>query len=511
MWELVALLLLILAYFFWHKSKTLCAKYPKSLPFLPIVGSLPFLPRRGHMHVNFFKLQERYGPIYSLYLGTTPTVIIGQYQLAKEVLVKKGKEFSGRPQMVTLSLLSDQGKGIAFADSNGAWQLHRKLALSTFGLFRDGDQKLEKIICQEASSLCDLLLTHNQESIDLSQPLFMAVTNIICAICFSISYENNDPILTTIKTFTEGILDGLGHNNLVDVFPWLTIFPNKTLDTIKSYVKVRDEVLSRILENCKEKFSSDAISSLTDILIQAKMNADNNNSSEAQASTAFSDRHILSTVADIFGAGIETTVSVLRWIVAFLLHNPEVMKKIQKEIDQHIGFNCTPTFNDRNRLLMLEATIREVLRIRPVAPVLIPHKANIDSSIGEFTIPKDTHVIINLWALHHSEEEWEQPDEFLPERFLDPTGSHLVTPSLSYLPFGAGPRSCVGEVLARQELFLFMACLLQRFDLDVPDDGQLPSLEGDPKLVFLIHPFRVKLTVRQAWKDAQAEVSTWRS
>lgn len=78
----------------------------------------------------------------------------------------------------------------------------------------------------------------------------------------------------------------------------------------------------------QEKFSSDAISSLTDILIQAKMNADNNNSSEAQASTAFSDRHILSTVADIFGAGIETTVSVLRWIVAFLLHNPKVSERL---------------------------------------------------------------------------------------------------------------------------------------------------------------------------------------
>ncbi|CAO2585755.1 Steroid 17-alpha-hydroxylase/17,20 lyase, partial [Lemmus lemmus] len=367
------------------------------------------------------------------------------------------------------------------------------------------------LVCQEASSLCDLLLTHNRESIDLTQPLFMAVTNIICAICFSISYENNDPMLTTIQTFTEGILDNLSNDNLVDIFPWLTIFPNKALNMMKSYIKVRHEVLSKILEKCKEKFSSDTISSLTDILIQAKMNADNNNSSEDQASNAFSDRHILSTVADIFGAGIETTVSVLRWIVAFLLHNPEVMKKIQKEIDQNIGFNCTPTFNDRYRLLMLEATIREVLRIRPVAPILIPHKANIDSSIGEYTIPKDTHVIINLWALHHSEKEWDQPDQFMPERFLDPTGSHLITPSLSYLPFGAGPRSCVGEVLARQELFLFMACLLQRFDLNVPDDGQLPCLKGDPKVVFLIDPFKVKITVRQAWKDAQAEASTWRS
>ncbi|EGW01962.1 steroid 17-alpha-hydroxylase/17,20 lyase isoform X1 [Cricetulus griseus] len=508
MWELVGLLLLILTYFFWSKSKTLGAKSPKSLPFLPLVGSLPFLPRHGHMHVNFFKLQEKYGPIYSLRLGSTTTVVIGQYQLAKEVLVKKGKEFSSRPQMVTLGLLSDQGKGIAFADSGGPWQLHRKLALSSFALFRDGDQKLEKIICQKASSLCDLLLTHNEESIDLSLPIFNSITNVICVICFGISYENRDPILKTIKSFTEGILDNIGHNNLVDIFPWLQIFPNKTLNKIKKNIKIRDEVLSEILEKCKEKFNSDSMSSLMDLLIQAKMNADNNNTSEDQGSSALSDKHILSTIADIFGAGIETTASVLRWIIAFLLHNPEVKKKIQKEIDQNIGFSRTPTFNDRNHLLMLEATIREVLRIRPVAPMLIPHRANIDLSVGEFSIPKFTSVVINLWALHHNEKEWDQPDRFMPERFLDPTGSHLITPSLSYLPFGAGPRSCIGEVLARQELFLYMAHLLQRFDLDVPDDEQLPCLKGDPKVVFLIEPFKVKITVRQAWKDAQAEVST---
>lgn len=507
MWELVSLLLLLLAYFFWSKSKTPNAKFPRSLPFLPLVGSLPFLPRRGHMHVNFFKLQEKYGPIYSLRLGTTPTVIIGHYQLAREVLIKKGKEFSGRPQMVTLGLLSDQGKGVAFADAGSSWKLHRKLVFSTFTLLKD-DQKLEKLICQEANSLCDLMLTLNGESIDLTIPIFKSVINIICAICFNISYEKKDPKLTTIQTFTEGILDALDNSSLVDIFPWLTIFPNKSLEMIKGYVKIRDKMLIEMVENCKEKFNSESLSSLTDILIQAKMNADNNNTGEGQDPDVFSDRHILTTVEDMFGAGIETTTSVLRWILAFLVHNPEVKKKIQKEIDQYVGFSRTPTFNDRTHLLMLEATIREVLRIRPVAPMLIPHKANIDSSIGDFTIPKDTHVVVNLWALHHDENEWDRPDQFMPERFLDPTGSHLIIPTPSYLPFGAGPRSCIGEALARQELFVFMALILQRFDLDVSDDKQLPCLVGDPKVVFLIHPFKVKITVRQAWKDAQAKVST---
>uniref|UniRef100_A0A8D2AYC8 Steroid 17-alpha-hydroxylase/17,20 lyase n=1 Tax=Sciurus vulgaris TaxID=55149 RepID=A0A8D2AYC8_SCIVU len=407
MWELVALLLLILACVFWPKVRVPGAKYPKSLPYLPLVGSLPFLPRHGHKHVNFFKLQKKYGPIYSFRLGTKTTVIIGNHQLAKEVLVKKGKEFSGRPPVVTLGLLSNQGKGIAFADSNTQWQLHRKLVLGTFALFREGDQKLENIICRETSVLCDHLATHHGQVVDLSLPIFMAILNVICVICFNISYKNGDPELRTIMNFSKGIIDGLENAGLVDIFPWL-----------------------------------------------------------------------------------------------------KVKKKIQEEIDQNVGFSRTPTFSDRSHLLMLEATIREVLRIRPVAPMLIPHKANTDSSIGEYAIDKDTQVIINLWALHHNEEEWNQPDQFMPERFLDPTGSQLISPSLSYLPFGAGPRACVGELLARQELFLLMAWMLQRFDLEVPDNGQLPSLEGDPKVVFLIHPFEVKIKVRQAWKEAQAEVST---
>ncbi|KAI2557118.1 cytochrome P450 family 17 subfamily A member 1 [Homo sapiens] len=407
MWELVALLLLTLAYLFWPKRRCPGAKYPKSLLSLPLVGSLPFLPRHGHMHNNFFKLQKKYGPIYSVRMGTKTTVIVGHHQLAKEVLIKKGKDFSGRPQMATLDIASNNRKGIAFADSGAHWQLHRRLAMATFALFKDGDQKLEKIICQEISTLCDMLATHNGQSIDISFPVFVAVTNVISLICFNTSYKNGDPELNVIQNYNEGIIDNLSKDSLVDLVPWL-----------------------------------------------------------------------------------------------------KVKKKLYEEIDQNVGFSRTPTISDRNRLLLLEATIREVLRLRPVAPMLIPHKANVDSSIGEFAVDKGTEVIINLWALHHNEKEWHQPDQFMPERFLNPAGTQLISPSVSYLPFGAGPRSCIGEILARQELFLIMAWLLQRFDLEVPDDGQLPSLEGIPKVVFLIDSFKVKIKVRQAWREAQAEGST---
>uniref|UniRef100_A0A8B9WZP9 Steroid 17-alpha-hydroxylase/17,20 lyase n=1 Tax=Bos mutus grunniens TaxID=30521 RepID=A0A8B9WZP9_BOSMU len=406
MWLLLAVFLLTLAYLFWPKTKHSGAKYPRSLPSLPLVGSLPFLPRRGQQHKNFFKLQEKYGPIYSFRLGSKTTVMIGHHQLAREVLLKKGKEFSGRPKVATLDILSDNQKGIAFADHGAHWQLHRKLALNAFALFKDGNLKLEKIINQEANVLCDFLATQHGEAIDLSEPLSLAVTNIISFICFNFSFKNEDPALKAIQNVNDGILEVLSKEVLLDIFPVL-----------------------------------------------------------------------------------------------------KLKKRIQHDIDQIIGFNRTPTISDRNRLVLLEATIQEVLRIRPVAPMLIPHKAVIDSSIGDLTIDKGTDVVVNLWALHHNEKEWQHPDLFMP-RFLDPTGTQLISPSLSYLPFGAGPRSCVGEMLARQELFLFMSRLLQRFNLEIPDDGKLPSLEGHASLVLQIKPFKVKIEVRQAWKEAQAEGST---
>ncbi|XP_043331477.1 steroid 17-alpha-hydroxylase/17,20 lyase-like isoform X2 [Cervus canadensis] len=479
MWVLLTVFLLTLAYLFWSRTKRPGAKYPRSLPSLPLVGSLPFLPRRGQQYENFFKLQEKYGPIYSFRLGSKTTVMIGNHQLAREVLLKKGKEFSGRPKVATLDILSDNQKGIAFADHGAHWQLHRKLALNAFALFKDGNLKLEKIINQEANVLCDFLATQHGESIDLSEPLSLAVTNIISFICFNFSFKNEDPALKAIQNVNDGILEVLSKELLLDIFPVL-----------------------------KENFSSDSITNLLHILIQAKVNADNNNAGPDQDSKLLSNRHMLATIGDIFGAGVETSTSVIKWIVAYLLHHPLLKKRIQDDIDQNIGFSRTPTISDRNRLVLLEATIREVLRIRPVAPMLIPHKAIIDSSIGDFTIDKGTDVVVNLWALHHNEKEWHQPNLFMPERFLDPTGTQLISPSLSYLPFGAGPRSCVGEMLARQELFLFMSRLLQRFNLEIPDDGKLPCLEGNASLVLQIKPFKVKIEVRQAWKEAQAEGST---
>ncbi|KAF7254019.1 Steroid 17-alpha-hydroxylase/17,20 lyase, partial [Varanus komodoensis] len=178
-----------------------------------------------------------------------------------------------------------------------------------------------------------------------------------------------------------------------------------------------------------------------------------------------------------------------------------VQQKIHDELEKVLSFNRYPLLKDRQHLPYLEATISEVLRIQPVAPLLIPHEALEDTSIGEYIIPKGTHVIINLWSIHHDEKEWDKPKEFNPGRFLDEDGNRIYSPSPSYFPFGAGIRVCLGEALAKMELFLFLAWTLQRFTLSVPEGHVLPEPVGKFGVVLQAPEFKVKVTLREAWKE----------
>uniref|UniRef100_A0A671K2Q8 Cytochrome P450, family 17, subfamily A, polypeptide 2 n=1 Tax=Sinocyclocheilus anshuiensis TaxID=1608454 RepID=A0A671K2Q8_9TELE len=184
--------------------------------------------------------------------------------------------------------------------------------------------------------------------------------------------------------------------------------------------------------------------------------------------------HVLMTAAEAFGAGVETTSTTLLWTIAFLLHHPQVQERVHSELDECVGQARAPSLSDRSHLPLLDAVLCEVMRIRPVSPVLIPHVAMQDTSLGGHSVPKGTRVLVNMWAIHHDPKHWDEPEQFRPERFLDSSGRR-VTPS-SFLPFGAGPRVCVGESLARIELFLFASRLLQCFHFSVPPGASLPEL-----------------------------------
>ncbi|XP_056588369.1 steroid 17-alpha-hydroxylase/17,20 lyase isoform X2 [Triplophysa dalaica] len=411
------------------------------LPCLPVVGSLLHLRSSLPPHMLFTQLAGRYGSLFGLYMGPHYTLVVSEVSLVREVLLQRGREFAGRPKMVTTDLLTQGGKDIAFANYSPLWKNHRRLVQSSFTLFGEGSSKLQTIVADAADSLCEELQACRGQCLDLSPVLMRAVTNVVCRLVFNSSYQPNDPELLKVLDYNDGIVQTIIRGGLVDIFPWLKIFPNKDLSKLKQCVCVRDRLLHKKLLEHKVTLTPGEPRDLLDALLIGQMKG-------SGGDDEITDDHVLMTAAEAFGAGVETTSTTLLWAIAFLLHYPQVQERVQAELDEVLGRDRPPALSDRSSMPFLESVICEVMRIRPVSPILIPHVAMQDTSLGGHSVPKGTRVLVNMWAIHHDPKHWEEADTFRPERFLDSSGKR-VTPA-SFLPFGAGPRVCVAVTAVYQ-------------------------------------------------------------
>ncbi|XP_074423961.1 steroid 21-hydroxylase [Larus michahellis] len=194
-------------------------------------------------------------------------------------------------------------------------------------------------------------------------------------------------------------------------------------------------------------------------------------------------------LVDLFIGGTETTAAAMAWALAFLLPRPQLQARLREELWRVLGPSGVPEPGDAPRLPLLQATIAETLRLRPPAPLALPHCALRHTSIGGIPVPAGSILVPNLLAAHRDPDIWERPEEFLPERFLVPGA-----PSRALLPFGCGARSCPGEGLARAELLVFLGLILREFRLEPPAGGQgVPELGGTGGTVLRPPPFRLRL------------------
>uniref|UniRef100_A0A7N6BRH2 Steroid 21-hydroxylase n=1 Tax=Anabas testudineus TaxID=64144 RepID=A0A7N6BRH2_ANATE len=472
------------------------------LPRIPILGSLPWLGGGLPPHLLFSQLAHRYGSLFAFYLGPHYTVVVNNHQHAREVLLQRGRDFAGRPSMVTTNLLTRGGKDIAFSDYSPLWKLHRRLVHNSFTLFGEGTGRLQDIVLSSVDSLCVELLSGGRRGFDPSPAVTRAVTNVVCTLVFSATYRHGDAELQEVIRYNDGIVQTITRGGLVDIYPWMKVFPNKSLSKLKDCITVRDRLLTRKLEEHKASLSDGEPRDLLDALLKGQKSSQQGQKSSGLEDEGITDDHVLMTAAEAFGAGVETTSTTLLWILAYLLHHPEVQDRVQRELDENVGTERVVCMSDRGRLPYLDCVINEGMRIRPVSPVLIPHIAMTDSSIGGHAISRGTRVLVNMWSIHHNPQHWDKPDLFNPDRFLDDQGQR-ATPTC-FLPFGAGPRVCVGESLARLELYLFLSSLLQRMSFRLPDEAPLPNLQGRLGVVLQPLPFKKRHANR---KDRREEMT----
>ena len=172
--------------------------------------------------------------------------------------------------------------------------------------------------------------------------------------------------------------------------------------------------------------------------------------------------------------------------MAELLQNPKAMTKVQDEIDSVIGQNGVVQESDISQLPYLQAVVKETFRLHPPAPLLLPRKAETDVEILGFLVPKDTQVLVNVWAVGRDPSTWENPNRFEPERFL---GKDTDVKGRDYelTPFGAGRRICPGLPLAVKTVPLMLASLLYSFDWKLPNGVASEDLDMDESFGLTLH------------------------
>ncbi|WAR13177.1 CP17A-like protein [Mya arenaria] len=193
-------------------------------------------------------------------------------------------------------------------------------------------------------------------------------------------------------------------------------------------------------------------------------------------------------------AGLDTSRLTLQFELLHVAAYPDIQAKAQEEIDRVVGHDRLPGINDRPDLAYTEAVLHESMRISTVVPSGLWHETLCDTSIGSYKIPKGTPVMINHWALHNDPDAWDQVEKFKPERYLDEHGKLGPKPR-SWLPFGAGKRVCLGEFVAKSNLHLIFASLLQRYRWS-PEPGHHVDISPERSL-FLNFPKAQKLRIER--------------
>ncbi|KYO20024.1 steroid 21-hydroxylase precursor [Alligator mississippiensis] len=242
----------------------------------------------------------------------------------------------------------------------------------------------------------------------------------------------------------------------LDTVPLLRILPNPSLQRLLQVVEKRDAFVRAQIQRHQESLEPERPRDVVDHLLLAMGD--------------LGPKRLHMALVDLFIGGTETTAALLAWACAFLVRHPEVQDRIHAELQDVLGPTAPLRPRDRDRLPLLSATLNETLRLRPPVPLALPHRTTRPTSVAGMSIPQDTIVIPNLFAAHHDETKWLEPEEFRPERFLAPGALRDL------LPFSCGARACPGEALARAEALVTLGRLLREFRLEPAVLGTLPAL-----------------------------------
>uniref|UniRef100_D3ZZX4 unspecific monooxygenase n=2 Tax=Rattus norvegicus TaxID=10116 RepID=D3ZZX4_RAT len=455
-------LLLKLAALCWRRSHL----PPGPFPF-PLLGNLWQLNFRLHPNM-LFQLAQTHGNVFTVWLGSTPIVVLNGFRAVKEALVSNSEQFSGRPLTPFFRDLFGE-KGVIC--SNGlTWRQQRRFCLTTLRELGLGKQALELQLQHEAAELAEVFHQEQGRAFDPQVPIIRSTTRVIGALVFGHHFLSEEPIfLELIRAINLGLaFASTTWRRLYDMFPWALRYlsgPHQKIFQYHEAVRgfIHHEIIRHKLRTpeAPKDFISCYLSQITKAM-------------DDPVST-FSEENLIQVVIDLFLGGTDTTATTLHWAIIYLVHHRAIQERVQQELDEVLGTAQAVCYEDRERLPYTRAVLHEVQRLSSVVAVGAVRQCVTPTWMHGYYVSKGTIILPNLASVLCDPECWETPHQFNPGHFLDKDGDFVTNEA--FLPFSAGHRVCPGEQLARMELFLMFATLLRTFRFQLPEGSQGLRLE----------------------------------
>uniref|UniRef100_W5KHW2 Uncharacterized protein n=1 Tax=Astyanax mexicanus TaxID=7994 RepID=W5KHW2_ASTMX len=435
---------------------------PKPMLF---VGNLPQFMKEKMAYIR--SQMPKYGEMCSMYLGRKPTIVLNSVQIAKEAFVQNGAVFSGRP---SLPLIRWINKGYIIGATYGhSWRQQRRFALHTLRDFGLGKKSVEERVAEEARYLIKEMLKQEKPFYPI-HPIMNSVSNIICSIVFGDRFDYDDKYFAELLAIlNENIrLAGSFIGQIFNLVPFIKHFPGpqqkfkQNLDSLNKFIF--DEV-----EKHRKTLDPENLRDFIDAYLVEM------NKQEANEDSTFHENNMVRSTIDLFGAGTETTANTLRWGLIYMMEYPDVQERCHEEIVRVLGFDRFPSMDDRAQLPYTLATVHEIQRYANIVPLGVIHETTQPTKLRGYHIPAGTNIMANLTAIMADKDHWKFPNTFNPENFLDEKGQFCKNDS--FLPFSL-PRVCLGETLARTELFIFFTSLIQQLKFSWPPGAPRPNMDG---------------------------------
>ncbi|XP_076441361.1 cytochrome P450 2B4-like [Babylonia areolata] len=475
----------------------LSARRPQGLP----PGPGPALPLLGHLHLmpkdpraQLWTWRRQYGDVFSLYMGGKLVVVLASYSAIREALVTFADVFSDRPHSFLIAQIS-KNKGIA-GTSGSMWKEQRKVSLEILRVMGMGKNMLAEKIQEEITHYIRAIKDHQGALVDLARMTQVSVSNNICSILFGKRYDYQDPgFLHLMHCFDRNfrLLTGTAILNFIPSLGHIPGDPFKGQETKANAESIYRFAGKHVVKHQKA-MDREAEGIENGDFIHSYLRQVQKHRARGDVNTSLNEESLEKTIGDLFGAGTETTSTAIMWALLFFLHHPHVQDTCFQEISNVVGPDRLPAMSDRPKLPYLEATTWEVLRKGDVAPLSLLHASARDVKFRGYVIPKDSMIMPALTCALQDPDIWLDPENFRPERFIGPDGKLIRSEDL--IPFSVGRRVCLGESLARMELFLYLATLIQHFRFLPPEEGKLPPLEGLFGLTHIAQPYKIRAVPR---------------